>query len=152
MAIRPSDTSGWIGRLVATPSELETVLPGEPPDRIRVELVSHGGFAWVKRDDGVVTRIDPATNTPKGEVRADTKSEGCPERCLCQGIGAGGGAVWSCSGSDVVRIDPKRLRVTASLSVGKVFDQGKLVFAGGKIGCFRAKATASSASRRRPHA
>ncbi len=91
-------------------------------------LASQGGFVWVKRDDGIVTRIDPATNRPNGEVRADTKSER-----LCQGIGAGGGAVWSCSGSDVVRIDPKRLKVTASIPVGKIFDSGRLVFAGGKI-------------------
>ncbi len=91
-------------------------------------MASHGGFVWVKRDDGFVTRIDPATNRPKGEVRADTKSER-----LCQGIGSGGGAVWSCSGSDVVRIDPKRLKVTASVPVRKISDQGRLVFAGGKI-------------------
>jgi streptogramin lyase len=91
-------------------------------------MAGHGGFVWVKRDDGFVTRIDPATNRPRGEVRADTKSEQ-----LCQGIGAGGGAVWSCSGSDVVRIDPKRLKVTASIPVAKIFDSGRLVFAGGKI-------------------
>jgi DNA-binding beta-propeller fold protein YncE len=91
-------------------------------------LTSHGGFIWVKRDDGIVTRIDPTTNRPSGEVRADTKSDQ-----LCQGIGSGGGAVWSCSGSDVVRIDPKRLEVTASVPVGKTFDSGRLVFAGGKI-------------------
>ena len=91
-------------------------------------LTSQGGFVWVKRDDGIVTRIDPATNRPTGEVRADTKSES-----HCQGIGSGGGAVWSCSGSDVVRIDPKRLKVTASIPVGKIFAQGRLLFAGGKI-------------------
>lgn len=61
-------------------------------------------------------------------MRADTKSER-----FCQGIGSGGGAVWSCSGTDVVRIDPKRLQVSASVPVGKVFDQGRLVFAEGKI-------------------
>jgi hypothetical protein len=32
-----------------------------------------------------------------------------------------------------VRIDPKRLEVTGSIPVGKVFDQGRLVFAGGHI-------------------
>jgi len=98
-------------------------LPGGPD-----WLAFHDGFVWVKRDDGIVTRIDPATNRPKGDVRADTKSEQ-----LCQGIGSGGGAVWSCSGSDVVQIDPKQLKVTASIPVGKIFDQGRLVFAAGKI-------------------
>jgi streptogramin lyase len=88
----------------------------------------HGGYLWVKQDDGMVVRIDPRTNKPNGKVRADTKSEH-----LCQGIGSGGGAVWSCSGSDIVRIDPKRLKVTDSIPVGKVFDEGKLVFVDGRI-------------------
>jgi streptogramin lyase len=91
-------------------------------------LTFHEGFLWVKQDDGTVVRIDPRTSRPNGKVRADTKSEH-----LCQGIGAGGGAVWSCSGSDIVRIDPKRLTVTESIPVGKVFDQGKLVFVDGRI-------------------
>jgi hypothetical protein len=91
-------------------------------------LTYHGGFVWVKRDDGMVTRIDPATNEPKGAVRVHKD-----EHPRCQGIGSGGGAVWSCSGSDVVRIDPKSLKVTASIPVRKVFDQGRLVFAGGNI-------------------
>jgi hypothetical protein len=103
--------------------EASISLPGGPD-----WLTSHAGFIWVKRDDGIVTRVDPGGNKPSGEVRADTKSEQ-----LCQGIGAGGGAVWSCSGSDVVRIDPKRMRVVASVRVGKVFDQGRLVFADGHI-------------------
>jgi streptogramin lyase len=91
-------------------------------------LTFQGGHLWVKQDDGMVVRIDSRTNKPNGNVRADTKSEH-----LCQGIGSGGGAVWSCSGSDIVRIDPKRLTVTDSIPVGKVFDQGKLVFVGGRI-------------------
>lgn len=103
--------------------EASIQLPGGPD-----WLTFHGGFVWVKRDDGIVTRIDPETNRPTGEVQADTKSEQ-----LCQGIGSGGGAVWSCSGSDVVRIDSERLKVTKSIPVGKVFAQGRLVFADGKI-------------------
>ena len=91
-------------------------------------LTFDGSYLWVKQDDGMVVRIDPRTNRPKGKVRADTKSEH-----LCQGIGSGGGAVWSCSGSDIVRIDPRRLTVTDSIPVGKVFDQGRLVFVDGRI-------------------
>jgi streptogramin lyase len=91
-------------------------------------LTFDGGYLWVKQDDGMVVRIDPRTARPSGKLRADTKSEH-----LCQGLGSGGGAVWSCSGSDIVRIDPKRLTVTDSIPVGKVFDQGKLVFVGGRI-------------------
>jgi hypothetical protein len=70
-------------RSLADVQEASIRLPGNPD-----WLAPHGGFVWVKRDDGIVTRIDPAANRPNGEVRADTKSEQ-----LCQGIGAGGGAV-----------------------------------------------------------
>jgi streptogramin lyase len=103
--------------------EASLSLPGGPD-----WLAALDGYVWVKRDDGVVTRVDPRATEPAGEVRADTKSDQ-----FCQGIGAGGGAIWSCSGSDVVRIDPKRVRVVASVPVGKVFDQGRLVFADGHI-------------------
>ena len=108
---------------LADAQEAAIELPGGPD-----WLAFHDGFVWVKRDDGMVSRIDPRTNKPKGEIQADTKSDQ-----LCQGIGAGGGAVWSCSGSDVVRIDPERLKVTDSIPVGKIFDQGHFVFADGKI-------------------
>jgi DNA-binding beta-propeller fold protein YncE len=109
--------------LLAEIQEASLELPGGPD-----WMTVHDGFVWVKRDDGVVTRIDPQTNKPSGEVRADTKSDR-----LCQGIGSGGGAVWSCSGSDIVRIDPKRLKVVASIPVSKTFDQGRLVYVGGMI-------------------
>lgn len=108
---------------LADVQEASIALPGGPD-----WLTFHDGFLWVKRDDGFVTRIDPGSNTPSGEVEADTKSDR-----LCQGIGSGGGAVWSCSGSDIVRIDPDRLEVVASIAVPKVFAQGRLVFADGKI-------------------
>ncbi len=51
----------------------------------------------------------------------------------CQGIGAGGGAVWSCSESSITRIDPERMKIVASIPAGKVFDQGRLVVADGHI-------------------
>jgi streptogramin lyase len=118
---------------VATPAERTTPLNEARQASIELRggpdwMTRHGGYVWVKRDDGMVNRIDPRTNTSNGEVRADTKSDQ-----YCQGIGAGGGAIWSCSGSDVVRIDPKQLRVTHSIPVKKVFAQGRLVFAAGKI-------------------
>jgi streptogramin lyase len=98
-------------------------LKGEPD-----WLTALDGFVWVKRADGFVTKIDPASNEPVAEVRADTKSDQ-----FCEGIGSGGGFVWSCSGSDVVRIDPKTLEVVDSIPVGKAFSQGRLLFAAGKI-------------------
>jgi len=51
----------------------------------------------------------------------------------CQGIGAGGGAVWSCSGSSITRIDPGRMTIVALIPVGKIADQGRLVFADGHL-------------------
>jgi streptogramin lyase len=87
-------------------------------------LSSYQGFVWVKRDDGFITRIDPRSNKPSGQVGAYTD-----QQHYCQGIGAGGGAVWSCSGSSITRIDPGRMKIVASIPAGKAFDQGRLVFA-----------------------
>ena len=91
-------------------------------------LSFYQGFVWVKRDDGFVTRIDPRTNKPSGQVGAYTD-----QQHYCQGIGAGGGAVWSCAGSNITRIDPGQMKIVASIPAGKVFDQGRLVFADGHL-------------------
>jgi streptogramin lyase len=91
-------------------------------------LTFYDGFVWVKRDDGFVTRVDPRSNKPSGQVGAYTD-----QQHYCQGIGAGGGAVWSCSGSSITRIDPGRMKIVATIPVGKVFDQGRLVFADGHL-------------------
>jgi hypothetical protein len=91
-------------------------------------LTSFGGFVWVKTDDGFVVRIDPRTNKPDGKVGAFTD-----QQHYCQGIGAGGGAVWSCSGSKITRIDPERMKIVASIPVGKVSAQGRLVFLDGRL-------------------
>jgi streptogramin lyase len=90
-------------------------------------LASYGGYVWVKRDDGYVERIDPHTNASTGRVGSHTGFD------YCQGIGAGGGAVWSCSKSSVTRIDPSRMKVVKTIPVGKVFDQGRLTFTGGRL-------------------
>jgi hypothetical protein len=45
---------------------------------------------------------------------------------LCQGIGAGLGAVWSCSGSDLIRIDPDAGEVDTSIPVNKSAQHGHL--------------------------
>jgi streptogramin lyase len=87
-------------------------------------LIFYQGFVWVKRDDGFVTRINPRTDKPAGQVGAYTD-----QQHYCQGIGAGGGAIWSCSGSSITRIDPRRMRIVATIAVGKAYDQGRLVFA-----------------------
>jgi len=91
-------------------------------------LTFYQGFVWVKRDDGFVTRIDPRTDKPAGRVGSYTD-----QQHYCQGIGAGGGAVWSCSGSSITRIDPGRMRIVATIAAGKIADQGRLVFADGHL-------------------
>jgi streptogramin lyase len=128
------------GGLVEVEGIPEVTTPLADAEEASIELAggpdwstSHGGYVWIKRDNGMVTRIDPRTNKPTGDVIADTKSEEQFGQTLCQGIGSGGGAIWSCSGSDVVRIDPEQLKVTKSLPVAKVFDSGRLVFAADKI-------------------
>ena len=91
-------------------------------------LAAYGGFVWVKRDDGFVDRIDARTNRSTGRVGRFTGQDD-----YCQGIGAGGGAVWSCTKSAITRIDPKRMKIVARIPAGKVFDQGRLVFAQGRL-------------------
>jgi streptogramin lyase len=91
-------------------------------------LTFYHGFVWVKRDDGFIARIDPRTDKPAGQVGAYTD-----QQHYCQGIGAGGGAVWSCSGSSITRIDPGRMKIVATIAAGKIAGQGRLVFAAGHL-------------------
>jgi hypothetical protein len=95
-------------------------LPGGPD-----WLVADDSGVWVKRDNGSVDRIDPGTD--EVSVTVDVGGD------LCQGIGAGSGAVWACSGTDVVRIDPEAGTVTATYPVGKAFAQGHLVTGSGRL-------------------
>ena len=92
-------------------------------------LTSYAGYVWVKRDDGFVTRVDPRSNKAQGKVGSYTGSE----EDYCQGIGSGGGAVWSCTRSAITRIDPAKMKIVATIPVLKAFDQGRLVFAGGRL-------------------
>lgn len=80
---------------------------------------------WVKRDSGHVDGIDPSTNTiaATGTVSAD----------LCQGLGASADGVWSCSGTDLVRVDPATGAVAATVPVRKVYDQGQLAVGHGHV-------------------
>jgi DNA-binding beta-propeller fold protein YncE len=75
----------------------------------------------VKNDNGTVERIDPATNTVIAEIQTNQ-----PNSSLCQGLGVGGDAVWTCDETDLVRIDPTTNAVTARIAVGKYADQGQL--------------------------
>ncbi len=64
--------------------------------------------------------MDPATN----EV---ARSANLGATNLCSGIGTSYDAVWTCVGSDVLRLDPETLEVVARLAVQKQAVQGHLV-------------------------
>jgi len=90
-------------------------LTGEP-DWLAAD--EHG--LWVQQGSGELVLVDPTTNEQAGSVDV-----GAAE--LCQGLGASFGAVWTCEGSDVVRVDPDTFEVVARLKVKKQAVQGHLV-------------------------
>ncbi|WP_029430359.1 hypothetical protein [Blastococcus sp. URHD0036] len=92
-------------------------------------LAADGEAVWVRLDGGQALRLDPRT----GQTRATAKLERGRDVDLCQGIGAGLGYAWSCSGTDVVRIDPDTGAVDATFPVGKTYSQGHLVTAAGLL-------------------
>lgn len=137
----PTATPTSVPSILPTPASIvpfdERVLATIPikyPD----QLVFVQGFIWVKTDDGHVVQVDPATNSVVGEIKVDTTSASFD---YCQGLGSDGENVWACSASgdenvrtiDVVRIDPVEKRVTATVKVGKIFDQFKMPFLHNKI-------------------
>jgi hypothetical protein len=81
-------------------------------------LAADDDFVYVKLDGGAVVRLDPVTAEPLGQVELS--------RELCQGIGVGYGSVWTCIGSDVVRIDPGTDTVTERIPVNKASAQSHL--------------------------
>src|SRR5690348_951102 len=88
-------------------------------------IAAGDGAIWVanSRDD-TVSRIDPATRSPKAEI---------PVGRLPSGIAVGAGAVWvanSLSGT-VSRIDPRMNRVTTTIDVGG--EPHSLAVAGGRV-------------------
>jgi hypothetical protein len=97
-------------------------------------LASLGGAVFVKTDDGRVARIDPGTGRVTRTARVDTAHD---RAHYCQGIGSDGATLWACSAgdttTDVVRLDPRTLAVTARVAVDKVFDQLALGVTGGRV-------------------
>jgi streptogramin lyase len=98
-------------------------MPGDPD-----WLVAGFGSMWVKRDDGNVVRIDPATHELLATIDADITNPG-----LCQGIGSDGTSIWACSGPDIVRIDPATNAVVDVVEAHKIYVQGRLVSADGRV-------------------
>ena len=80
---------------------------------------------WVKRDTGVVNRIDPAS----GKVLAEIGT-GRFKPPVCQGIGASDDAIWACPrDGSLIRIDPRKDSIAATIEADKLLDQGRLVSA-----------------------
>jgi len=75
---------------------------------------------WVRQDRAPTLIIDPES----GEVLARVKIG--YEIPLCQGMGASFGAVWSCMGTDVLKIDQETMRVVDRIRLKKTYSQGHL--------------------------
>lgn len=107
--------------------------PSEPAEAapVRLDLPSpdwlaaDDEFVYVKLDGGAVLRLDPETADTLGTTQIGGD--------LCQGLGVGFGAVWSCRGTDIVRIDPSTDEVVATIPVGKAAEQGNLVAGFGRL-------------------
>lgn len=110
----PSTAAVSVGP-VADVLAAQLTLPGDP-DWLAVD--EHG--LWVQRASGELTLVDPATNEVAGSVDLGTTE-------LCSGLGASYGAIWTCVGPDVVRVDPETFEVVARLGVNKQAVQGHLV-------------------------
>ena len=82
---------------------------------------------WVKRDDGTLDRLDPDTGKSARSVELGGG--------LCQGLGAGLGAVWACRDTDVVRVDPASGEVTAVFPLNKRRARGTSSPPPGGSGC-----------------
>jgi outer membrane protein assembly factor BamB len=93
----------------------QLTLPGDP-DWFAVD--DHG--VWVQRGSGELALVDPETSEVTG-------SGDLGDNELCQGIGASYGAVWTCLGSDVIRVDASTFEVVARFKVKKQATQGNLV-------------------------
>ena len=80
---------------------------------------------WVKLEPARVALIDPDTY----EILDTVEVGGEP----CNGIGAGDGSIWACSGGDMARIDASHPELLSVIPVGKAHTQGKLGVADGQV-------------------
>ncbi len=90
-----------------------------------LEADEHG--VWAKLDNGSLVLISPATNAIADTIDVDVGGE------LCQGLGAGDGSIWACSGTGVARIDASHPEVLSVLPVNKAYNQGELGVAEGQL-------------------
>jgi hypothetical protein len=139
-ATAPATTGATVATTVASTSASTSVAVATtqplPTEGLIAEIEVLGGpdwlavddqGVWAKNDNGSVVLIDPATNAIVDTVDVDVGGE------LCQGLGAGDGSVWACSGPDVARIDASFPEVLSVIPVGKTFTQGNLGVAEGQV-------------------
>jgi streptogramin lyase len=110
----------------------------EIDDRLANELEIEGGPSWLadgfgslwlKRDDGVVMRIDPQS----GKVLAEIETAPFKQP-VCQGLGVSDDAIWTCPrGGTLVRIDPSRNAADAEISLDNLVDQIHLASLNGAV-------------------
>ncbi|MBF4770396.1 hypothetical protein ISU10_21685 [Nocardioides agariphilus] len=119
-APEPSARAGPV-RPVEDVAVATLTLPGDP-DWLAAD--NHG--LWVFRQSGELTLVDPARSAVAGTVATG-------ETELCSGLGASFGSVWTCQGSDVLRVDPEAMAVVGRYQVKKQAAQGHLVGAFGHV-------------------
>jgi hypothetical protein len=134
-AVSTTANSPSVATVSASPTTVEPPATAAPPtEGLIAELDVLGGpdgltaddqGVWVKLDNGSVVRIDPDVNAVGETVQVGGE--------LCQGIGAGDGSIWACSGTDVARIDPAYRTLLSVLPVGKAFGQRELAVADGQL-------------------
>jgi len=110
-------------RTLPVEERVEQVFAISEPDT----LAAAAGALWVKRDDGVLDRIDPTTDQVVASIATETAG-----MTPCAGLGGLGDVLWVCAGGgSVARIDPATNTQVALLDVGKHLDQGRIPIAFG---------------------
>jgi hypothetical protein len=102
---------------------VEVKVPSDPD-----WLAAGFGSVWVKRPEGLVSRVDAATGTITAEIRVHPTSAD-----QCGGMGPGTDGMWTCASTDLVRIDPSNDEIAATISAGKIPGQGRLARAAGRV-------------------
>ncbi len=131
----PADSTTAPATPTTAPADSAPTIVGErlrlgEHDAVRIKvrfadwLAADEMFVYVKTDDGLVNRIDPATAAVVDA--AEISGDGGVSGKGCQGIGIGFGSVWTCNGSDVVRMGLDPFVETSLIEAGKAASQGHL--------------------------
>jgi streptogramin lyase len=105
-----------------------------PTDGLIAELDLLGSPDWMAADEhGLWIKLEPARvgllDPNTGELVDEVDVGGEP----CEGIGAGDGSIWACSGGDVARIDAGHPELLSVIPVGKTYTQGELAVTDGQL-------------------